>query len=121
MNFQIALLALVAVSPGATAAQIAASPSIALRDPARTIGTTILDQLAGPGVSAYDYLVIATPGPVISRPDTPAKIPAVALVGPAAIAISFFIIVAWQRWAIRPNHRVFSRRRKRTLRRMAHI
>ncbi len=121
MNLKIALLALVAFGPGATAASITASPYTVLTEPAPTIASTILSQLGDPGLSGYDYLVIATPGLAISTPDTSSNIPATALALLTAIAISFCAILAWQSWAIRPGHRDFSRRGKRILRKMSHI
>jgi hypothetical protein len=123
VNLKIALLALVALVPGATAASITASPSPALTKPALTTepAQTILSQFADPGFSAYDYLVIATPGVVISNPDAPSKIPAAAFFLSTTITLSFCAILLWQRWAVQPSHRVFSRRRKRILRKMSHI
>jgi hypothetical protein len=122
VNLKIALLALVAFGPGATAASITASPSPAPSKPALTEPAQILlSQLADPAFSAYDYLVIATPGVVISRPDAPSEIPTAAIILSAAITIWFFTIFGWRRWAVQPSHRVFSRRRKRILRKMSHI
>jgi hypothetical protein len=129
VNFAIVLLALAALGASATAAQITASPSLAPTeaapapaDPASAIASTLFSQLADPGLSAYDYLVIATPGTAVSAPaHSQARIPSVALAASTAIAVSFFIILVWQRRAVRPGHRVFSRRGKRLLRKMAHI
>jgi hypothetical protein len=121
LNLKIALLALVAFGPGATAASITATPYTVLTEPAPTIASTILSALGDPGLSGYDYLVVATPGLAISTPDTSSQIPAAALGLSVAIAISFCTILGWQRLAIRPGHRVFSHRRKRILRKMSHI
>jgi hypothetical protein len=122
VNLKIALLALVAFGPGATAAPITASPSPAPSKPVLTEpALSIFSQLADPGFSAYDYLVIATPGVVISTREVPSEIPDAAIALSSAMAISFCAIILWQRWAVQPSHRDFSRRRKRILRKMSHI
>jgi hypothetical protein len=121
LTLKIAVLALAAFGPSATAASITASHYTIPTEPAPTIASTILNQLADPALSAYDYIVIATPGVVASVPDGPSRIPTAAIVASAAITIWFSTLLAWRRWAIRPNHRVFSHRRKRILRKMSHI
>jgi hypothetical protein len=121
VNFKIALLALAAFGPSATAASTTASPYTVLTEPAPTVTSTILNQLGDPGFSAYDYIVPATPVVVASVPDGSSKIPTAAVAATVAITIWFSTLLAWQRWAIRPSHRVFSHRRKRILREMSHI
>ena len=121
MNLKIALLALAAFGPSATAASLTASPYTVPAETAPTIASTILNQLGNPGLSGYDYLVIASPGLAVPDPESSSNIPTTAIVISAAITFWFFTLLGWQRWAIRPNHRVFSRRRKRTMRKMSHI
>jgi hypothetical protein len=123
VSFQIALLALVALGASATAAQITASPSsIVPADPASTVTATILNQLEVSGISAYDYLAIASPNFVTATPDGRAKIPDNTILLSIPLMVSFFAIFIWRRWALRPTHRAPpSKRRKRILRKMADI